>query len=641
MKKRLQRILSLLCAVALVLGCFTAFAEEANVQKEARIISVEWKDGNDQDGIRPASLAASLAGQSVTLSAENGWAGEVSVPVDTENAWSFATPEGYTAEVMAGVITIVVFHHAVSSPDEGPTTSVTASVFWDDADNAAGLRPTSVQLVLLADGAAYGELKSAAAPGWTATWSNLPEGRAYSVQQLSAPEGYAVTESGLQVTNTLQKGNLYLVATVSGAPEGTDLSGLRLTVTGPDPSMPKTLNYSQLIGGTYDFGEVVPGAYLVRGTNADGLVEGYVMDAANSRISDAVQLKAGESATLTFQYTWKEPDGEAPEEDYDPMANIGNLTIEILGPDPRMPMTIYYSQFTNGRFELDNLVPGVYTVIERNAETLIKYYTLTTESITGMTLTVTAGGTAIATLFNQYAPMPTPEPEDELIDFPVNKIWNDSNDADGNRPESITVRLYADGAEVASHVLTAAEGWSYVFEGLPRYQEDGVTEIVYTITEDAVPMYNTTIAGNTIVNDYVPEVTSVAVNKIWNDDNNAQGIRPASIAMMLSNGTETVTVVLLSEENGWTATVNDLPTIVNGQHVHYAWTEQDVLGYTLESVTQNGNSMTFTNAVWQRPENPTQGRPPKTPGNTYYVFEDYETPLGVEIVINHVGDCFD
>ena len=29
------------------------------------------------------------------------------------------------------------------------------------------------------------------------------------------------------------------------------------------------------------------------------------------------------------------------------------------------------------------------------------------------------------------------------------------------------------------------------------------------------------------------------------------------------------------------------------------------------------------------------------PGKPTQVLEDYETPLGVEVIINHVGDCFD
>ena len=51
--------------------------------------------------------------------------------------------------------------------------------------------------------------------------------------------------------------------------------------------------------------------------------------------------------------------------------------------------------------------------------------------------------------------------------------------------------------------------------------------------------------------------------------------------------------------------------------------------------------MVFTNTRWTPPGDNPPGKPPKTPGDTWYVFEDYDTPLGVEVVINHVGDCFD
>ena len=30
-----------------------------------------------------------------------------------------------------------------------------------------------------------------------------------------------------------------------------------------------------------------------------------------------------------------------------------------------------------------------------------------------------------------------------------------------------------------------------------------------------------------------------------------------------------------------------------------------------------------------------------TRGDSYLIIEDYGTPLGVDVVINHVGDCFD
>ena len=154
-------------------------------------------------------------------------------------------------------------------------------------------------------------------------------------------------------------------------------------------------------------------------------------------------------------------------------------------------------------------------------------------------------------------------------------------------------------------------------------------------------MYAATVNGYNIVNDYQPEVTSVSVSKVWDDNNNEQNLRPDSIAVSLSDGQKVVKVVVLNEANGWTATVNNLPTVVNGQNAQYAWKEQQVLSYSLEGVTQQGNLMVFTNKVWERPENPTAGRRPRTRGNTWYVFEDYDTPLGVNVVINHVGDCFD
>ena len=215
----------------------------------------------------------------------------------------------------------------------------------------------------------------------------------------------------------------------------------------------------------------------------------------------------------------------------------------------------------------------------------------------------------------------------EAVDIPVTKIWNDNNNADGNRPATVTLRLYADGVEVDSHVLSGAEDWKFTFVDKPRYQDDNTTEIAYTVGEDAVAMYAATINGYCIVNDYQPEVTSVSVSKVWDDNNDEQNIRPDSIAMSLSDGQKTVKVVVLNEANGWTATVNNLPTVVNGQSAQYGWKEQAVLGYDLEGVAQQGSLMIFTNKVWERPENPTSGRRPKTRGNTWYVFEDYDTPL--------------
>ena len=643
MKKRLQTILSLLCVLALVLGTFTALAE-GNV---SRIIIVKWSDGDNYDQLRPAQIKATLAGQETILNEQNGWAGEVSVPADTDSTgWTWDAVEGYTASLEAGDISVL----RLTKPGK-LTTSVQAKVKWEDDNDAKKVRPDSVSLVLLADGEIYGEPLSVKRSADGCTWNGLPMYQpgaetkiAYKVKPLRVPEYYAaaVSADGLEVTFTLQTAELSLTAAVAGYPEGTDLSALTLTVDGADPAMPKTLTWADLSGGSYSFGKVLPGAYLVRGTNADTLVDGYTMDAENTKVADAVYVKAGESGTLTYKYAYKLPEAiDDVDTEYDPWANVGSLSIEILGPDDRMPITVTYAEFTDGKYELPDLKPGVYTVVERNAEGLVKYYTLTGASETALKLEVEPDGTTSKVLFNQYVPAPTPEPDAEFVDIPVTKTWNDAGDKDGNRPESVTVRLYADGVEVDSHVLTAGENWSYTFTERPRYKEDNKTEIVYTVNEDDVPMYTKEIHGYNLVNNYLPETTSQSVAKVWQDNDNKQNIRPDSIAVSLSDGKKIVATVILNSANNWSATVDNLPTVVDGEKVTYTWTEQSVLGYTLTNVEVKAGSTTFYNAPWERPETPTQGKKPKTAGEPFTTIDEYDTPLGVEVIINHVGDCYD
>ncbi|RRQ91184.1 hypothetical protein CUR52_15975 [Enterococcus faecalis] len=66
----------------------------------------------------------------------------------------------------------------------------------------------------------------------------------------------------------------------------------------------------------------------------------------------------------------------------------------------------------------------------------------------------------------------------------------------------MTVNLLADGEQVDSKEVTANEDWMYAFTNLPKFK-DG-KEIVYTVTENQVPDYNTEITGYDITNTYTP-----------------------------------------------------------------------------------------------------------------------------------------
>nr|AHF25645.1 collagen adhesin [uncultured bacterium Contigcl_24] len=261
---------------------------------------------------------------------------------------------------------------------------------------------------------------------------------------------------------------------------------------------------------------------------------------------------------------------------------------------------------------------------------------ITGSATTGFVITnVLERGSLVIEKEFEFEPVIPEEPDNTPIDIPVIKTWNDNGNKDGNRPKSVTVRLWADGVETASAELTEADGWKFTFTGLAPY--NGEEKIIYTVTEDPVEWYTAEINGFNIRNNYKPEVTSVSVRKVWNDNNNAAKLRPTSIYARLSNGT----VVLLNEENNWTATVDNLPVKINGEPVVYTWTEQTVVGYNLTGVVQEGSTTVFTNTVVNVPQTPTGNKTPATPGGDWATFEEYETALGIELIINHVGDCFD
>ncbi|MBQ6513728.1 MAG: Cna B-type domain-containing protein, partial [Clostridia bacterium] len=247
--------------------------------------------------------------------------------------------------------------------------------------------------------------------------------------------------------------------------------------------------------------------------------------------------------------------------------------------------------------------------------------------------TYDTGNLIIQKTFDIQQPEIVPEEEEMTTDIEVVKVWDDNDNKDGNRPASITVRLFAGGKEVKSAMLTAANGWSKTFGGLPKFVDGH--PIHYSVKEDPVKWYVTEIRGFTITNRYQPEVTSVEVRKEWDDNGNTK-LRPKSIHMKLSNGMS----VELNEKNGWCGVITELPKYVNGKEAVYTWTESEVLGYQIKSTEADGNLTVITNELYHNDGTP-KGKKPATRGPGTEQLDDYDTPLGVNVIINHVGDCFD
>ena len=202
----------------------------------------------------------------------------------------------------------------------------------------------------------------------------------------------------------------------------------------------------------------------------------------------------------------------------------------------------------------------------------------------------------------------------DKTDVSVAKVWNDNNDSDGIRPVSILVQLYAEGSAIGSQVrLNAANNWTYTWKNLDA-NKDG-RKIEYSVMEVRTPIgyissVSTVSENNFIItNTHEQFTTEVSVAKIWDDENNADGIRPESIIVTLSDGTKEVEKITLSEANGWKATVSGLQKYSNGEKINYTWSESAVYGYVMSDMTVNGNTTTFTNKhiVVPKEEEPTDG----------------------------------
>lgn len=192
------------------------------------------------------------------------------------------------------------------------------------------------------------------------------------------------------------------------------------------------------------------------------------------------------------------------------------------------------------------------------------------------------------------------------------KTWKDNDDQDGKRPDSIKVNLLANGKVVQSKTVTASDNWKYSFTNLPEF-ENG-KKISYTVTEDQVKDYSTTVNGYNLTNSYTPAKTSVSVTKAWNDNNNQDGSRPNEVKVQLyANGEKSGNEVTLNAANKWTHTWTELAEKSNKKTVQYSVKEVGtVKGYTSSVNGKNGNFIVTNTHTPSTPNVPTNKTPNKS-----------------------------
>ena len=550
--------------------------------------SKTWNDADNQDGIRPASITVKLFANGTEA------ASQVVTPDEAGN-WNyvFKNLPQYDAK---GKITYTVTESAVAGYETSvsgynitnthkpETLDITGTKTWNDSNNQDGKRPKSITVNLLANGIITDTKTVTADDNWTYSFTDLPKyanGQeiTYTVSELTVP-GYTTTiDDNYNITNSYTPGETS--ASVTKIWDDADnQDGIRpesitvaLLANGTPTNKTVTLtaanNWTQTITG---LPEKADGEYITYTWTEVNVPEGYSLTGTskNETVTTLTNTHTPELTSITGTKTWKDADnqdGKRPE----------SITVNLFADGTKLK-----SQSVSA--DADGNWSYSFTDLPKYANGQEITYTVTEDAVDGYT-----------TESDGYNFINTHQPE--TTEITGTKTWNDANNQDGKRPESITVILLANGTEKTRQTVTADEAgnWTYTFKDLPKYANG--EEITYTVSEDTVADYTTTYDGSNITNSYTPGKTSATVTKIWNDAENQDGKRPESITVsLLADGKETGKTVTLSVENNWKQTISDLPEKADGKAIEYTWTEETLPeGYELTDNSKNGTVTTLTN----------------------------------------------
>ena len=176
----------------------------------------------------------------------------------------------------------------------------------------------------------------------------------------------------------------------------------------------------------------------------------------------------------------------------------------------------------------------------------------------------------------------------------------------GPKGSSATIHLWADGVDTGKSVtLNERNNWQHTFEGLKKKNTDG-SEIQYTVKEDAITNYDSSITGDmengfTVTNTNTEKI-SVPIKKVWVGKE-----ADSATIKLLADGAEKESVTLTKDDN-WEHTFSNLPKYADdGHEIEYTVDEVHIDGY---STTISGTAATgfnITNTILITPV------PPVTP----------------------------
>lgn len=210
----------------------------------------------------------------------------------------------------------------------------------------------------------------------------------------------------------------------------------------------------------------------------------------------------------------------------------------------------------------------------------------------------------------------------EVQNISVIKEWEDQNNKDGIRPESIIVQLLKDKTPYGEVVvLSDANNWSYEWKDVATYI-DG-KEIVYTIQEiTKVDGYTVNVTSTKkdnqisfiLTNVYHPAKINIQGTKTWIDSEDALKLRPKFIEVELYALDEKIDTIQVTEDMNWKYEFNGLDKYKNGEVIAYSIREVSVDNYTTKVEGYNlVNTITPSSEIPPEPNTPDEPSKPDKP----------------------------
>ena len=475
-------------------------------------------------------------------------------------------------------------------------TQVPVKKVWNDSDNQDGKRPESITVKLLADGVETGQTRELnAVNNWQAIFTDLDADKGgtpivYTTEEVAvaeykseitgdAPTGYTITNSYTPAKTQVPVKKVWSDSDNQDGKRPESIT-VKLLADGQDTGKNLELNKENNWSGNFTDLDVNKVGKAIVYTVEEVAVAGYKSEITGD---------ATTGYTITNSYT--------PGKTQVPVKKVWN---DADNQDGKRPVSVTVKLLSDGQdtgetLELnkDNNWSGSFLDLDVNKAGKAIVYTVEEVAVAGYKSEVTGDAATGFTITNSYTP--------ETVDIKATKNWDDANNQDGKRPTKITINLLADGVKVDSKEVQAAQDgtWSVEFTKLTKYKNVNgeVTEIKYTVTEEAVAEYESSITDFDITNKYIPKTINYKVTKVWNDANNQDGKRPNSVTIQLYKSVDgsdpiavegkklTLTAKDKTDDNTWVASFTNLPKYEGGKEITYSIKEIDLSKGYKASVT--------------------------------------------------------